>query len=451
MFNTDPRLLKKWQPILEHRAFPKIDDFYKKIVTARILENYERDSKTQSVLLEQPTAPVNRTAGIEKYDPVLISLLRRTMPNLIAYDVCGVQPLSAPNSLIFAQRARYQSQQGQEALYFEAETGYSAAGGNFDFNPPTPNTLNATQRPQQGNNPADLNTTPAGTYEFATGMSTQDAEQLGSDPSVVFRDMAFTIEKIQVGVKTRALKAEYSIEMAQDYKAIHGGDAEAELTNILASEILAEINREIIRTIYYIALVGAQNNVANAGTFDMDVDANGRWMVEKFKGLMFQIERDANAIAQLTRRGKGNILIVSADVGSALAMAGYLDYQSALEKNKLKIDDTGTTYAGILNGQYKVYIDPYAANISNNHYYVVGYKGNTPYDAGLFYCPYIPLQIMKAIDPNTFQPKIGFKTRYGVVQNPFVLSNVTTGTPLGENLQPNKNMYYRRVRITNLM
>lgn len=450
MFNTDYKLLKKWEPILEHRAFEKIPDSYRRAVTARILENYERDSKTQSVLLEAPSAPVNRTGpGIQNYDPVLISLLRRTMPNLIAYDVCSVQPLSAPNSLIFALRARYDSQTGPEALYFEAETGFSARGGDYTFNPLDPAT--PSERTQRGDNPAVLNETPAGDFDYATGMSTSDAEALGSDPTVAFRDMAFTIEKISVGVKSRALKAEYSIEMAQDYKAIHGGDAEAELTNILASEILAEINREIIRTIYVIALPGAQNNVATPGTFNMDVDANGRWMVEKFKGLMFQIERDANAIAQLTRRGKGNMLIVSADVGSALAMAGYLDYQSALEKNKLKIDDTGPTYAGVLNGQFKVYIDPYAANISNNHFYVVGYKGNNPYDAGLFYCPYIPLQIMKAIDPNTFQPKVGFKTRYGVVQNPFVLSNVTTGTPLGENLQPNRNMYYRRVRITNLM
>jgi hypothetical protein len=353
------------------------------------------------------------TAG---FDPVLISLIRRSMPNLIAYDLCGVQPMNGPTGLIFAMRSRYTNQSGTEAFYNEADTRFSAqnAAGTL----PSGNVGFGTTAAQTGSNPSVLNDTPtAGTYNVSTGMNTGDSEGLGVLVHA-FNEMAFSIEKVTVTAKSRALKAEYSLELAQDLKAIHGLNAEAELANILSTEILAEINREVIRTVYKIAKPGAQANTATAGTFDLDVDSNGRWSVEKFKGLIFQIERDANAIAQQTRRGKGNMILCSADVASALAMAGVLDYTPALNAN-LNVDDTGNTFAGVLQGKYKVYIDPYSANVAPNQFYVVGYKGSSPYDAGLFYCPYVPLQMVRAVGENTFQPKIGFKTRYGMVANPF--------------------------------
>jgi hypothetical protein len=358
----------------------------------------------------------------------MISLVRRSMPNLIAYDVAGVQPMTGPTGLIFAMRSRYSSQTGTESMFNEADTDFSGAGA------------------QVGTNPAVLNDGTPGTYTNGTGMATATAEALGDSAGNSFAEMAFSIEKQTVTAKSRALKAEYTMELAQDLKAIHGLDAETELANILSAEILAEINREVIRTIYTTAKAGAQVDTATAGTFDMDVDSNGRWSVEKFKGLMFQVERDANAIAQQTRRGKGNVIICSSDVASALQMAGVLDYTPALNNN-LNVDDSGNTFAGVLNGRYKVYIDPYSANNAASQYYTVGYKGTSPYDAGLFYCPYVPLQMVRAVGENTFQPKIGFKTRYGMTANPFA-EGTTAG--LGR-LQANSNTYYRRVKVTNIM
>ena len=376
----------------------------------------------------------------------MISLIRRAMPNLVAYDICGVQPMSGPTGLIFAMKSHYEGRGGVEALYNEPDSDFSAG---FDA------TANAydTSSPVAGSDPGLLNDSPAGTYERgATPMAREDAEALG-ESGKLFREMSFSIEKTSVTAKSRALKAEYTLELAQDLKAIHGLDAEQELANILSSEILAEINREVVRTVYTIAKPGAQNNVANAGRFDLDVDSNGRWSVEKFKGLMFQIERDANAIAQETRRGKGNFIITSADVASALAMSGTLDYSSGLTgaggPSIGEVDDTGNLLVGTMNGRIKVYVDPYSANVSSSHYYVVGYKGTSPYDAGLFYCPYVPLQMVRSIGPDTFQPKIGFKTRYGMVANPFVVQS--NGTPDAEALTASRNQYYRRVRIENLM
>jgi len=368
------------------------------------------------------------TGGFAKFDPVMISLVRRAMPQMIAYDVCGVQPMTQPTGLIFAMKSRYSTQGGDEALFNEADSDFSGTGthsGVYDF---------------------------GGSETTGTGLATSDGERLGQggvgDGS--FGAMAFSIEKTSVTAKTRALKAEYSIELAQDMKSVHGLDAEGELSNILSTEILAEINREVIRTIYKTAKPGAQVGVTTAGTFDLDTDSNGRWSVEKFKGLMFQIEREANAIGQQTRRGRGNVIITSADVASALAMAGVLDYSSGLTgKNDLTVDDTSTTFAGVLNGKYKVYVDPYTSNVSSTQFFVVGYKGASAFDAGLFYCPYVPLQMVRAVDPNSFQPKIGFKTRYGLVANPFV--NLDDGTSGQDNLTADVNYYYRRVKVTNLM
>ena len=379
------------------------------------------------------------------------------MPKLIAYDIAGVQPMTGPTGLIFAMRTAYGSERSpassdfREAFFNEPNAGFSGGAGtglsNYD-----PNASDATND-AQGNNPAVLNDSSPGTYEQtgdATGMATTTAEGLDdSSASTAFREMGFSIEKVTVTAKSRALKAEYSIELAQDLKAIHGLDAEQELSNILSTEILAEINREVVRTIYVNAVEGAQNNTADAGIFDLDVDSNGRWSVEKFKGLLFQIERDANAIGQQTRRGKGNILICSADVASALGMAGVLDYTPALNGNNALtgVDDTASTLVGTLNGRIKVYVDPYSANVSDKHFYVAGYKGTSPYDAGLFYCPYVPLQQVRAINPDTFQPKIGFKTRYGMVSNPFS-QGLTQGSGA---LTANSNKYYRRVQVANLM
>jgi hypothetical protein len=426
-------LVKKWAPILEHESAPKIRDNYRKEVTAVLLENQEREmAKQREALFE--AAPANSvgsygdTGGFAKFDPVMISLVRRAMPQMIAYDVCGVQPMTQPTGLIFAMKSRYSTQGGDEALFNEADTDFAGTGthsGAYDF---------------------------GGSETTGTGLATSDGERLGQggvgDGS--FGAMAFSIEKTSVTAKTRALKAEYSIELAQDMKSVHGLDAEGELSNILSTEILAEINREVIRTIYKTAKPGAQVGVTTAGTFDLDTDSNGRWSVEKFKGLMFQIEREANAIGQQTRRGRGNVIITSADVASALAMAGVLDYSSGLTgKNDLTVDDTSTTFAGILNGKYKVYVDPYTSNVSSTQFFVVGYKGASAFDAGLFYCPYVPLQMVRAVDPNSFQPKIGFKTRYGLVANPFV--NLDDGTGGQDNLTADVNYYYRRVKVANLM
>ena len=442
MYLTE-NLQDKWQPVLEHPDLPKIGDAYKRAVTTVILENQEKAVREDASFMAE-AAPINAagTGNVNNWDPVLISLVRRAMPNLIAYDICGVQPMTGPTGLIFAMKSRFQSQTGTEALFNEADSDFSArdaAGGS------------GSPDAQAGTNPATLNDSPsAGDYTTGSGMSTTQAETLG-DGTDEFAEMAFSIDKVTVTAKSRALKAEYTMELAQDLKAIHGLDAETELANILSSEILAEINREVVRTIYGHARSGAQVNVTTAGIFDLDTDSNGRWSVEKFKGLLFQLERDANAIGQLTRRGKGNMIICSADVASALQMSGVLDYAPALATN-LNVDDTGNTFAGVLNGKFKVYIDPYAANISASQFYVVGYKGTSPYDSGMFYCPYVPLQMVRAVGQDTFQPKIGFKTRYGMVQNPFA---TTRGTGVLDNSgavgSDDTNIYYRRVKVTNIM
>jgi len=446
MFQTE-HLQEKWQPVLEHPDLPKIEDSYKRAVTTLILENQEKAMREDASYLSE-TAPVNAMSGgqMDTWDPILISLVRRAMPNLIAYDVCGVQPMTGPTGLIFAMRSSFISQDGAEALVDESMPDISnqnAAGtiGGGD--------VGATET-----NPAVLNDSPsAGTYVSATGMTTAQAEALGDSGANAFGQMAFSIEKSTVTAVTRALKAEYTMELAQDLKAIHGLDAETELANILSSEILAEINREVVRSLYVTAVAGAQVNTTTAGIFDLDTDSNGRWSVEKFKGLMFAIERDANAIGQQTRRGKGNMLIVSADVASALNMAGVLDYTPALNNN-LNVDDTSTTFAGVMNGRFKVYVDPYSANVAASQYYVCGYKGSSPYDAGFFYCPYVPLQMVRAVGENSFQPKIGFKTRYGLAANPFAGAGaVAAGDTVNANasLDANTNAWYRRVKVTNLM
>ena len=437
---------KKWQPVLEHPDLPKITDAYRRAVTSVVLENQERASKEDAAFLSE-AAPTNATgAAIANWDPILISLVRRAMPNLIAYDIAGVQPMTGPTGLIFAMRSRYTSQLGGEAMFDEADTDFSgrnAAGSSVD---------GYSETAHSGTNPKVLNDSPAGTYTKGTAMTTAAAEALGDASGNAFAEMAFSIEKSTVTAKSRALKAEYTMELAQDLKAIHGLDAETELANILSAEILAEINREVVRTIYINAEKGAAANTTTAGIFDLDTDSNGRWSVERFKGLMFQLERDANRIAQRTRRGKGNLIVCSADVASALQMAGVLDYTPALNNN-LNVDDTGNTFAGVLNGRFKVYIDPYSANSAATQYYVVGYKGTSPYDAGIFYCPYVPLQMVRAVGQDTFQPKIGFKTRYGLVANPFAETGAQSGaaTAVNDAGSANANRYYQRVQVANLM
>ena len=446
-------LNKKWQPILEHADLAPIKDAHRKTITAQMLENTVASLRTtaahnQFLLSEDsPTNAIGNfdgasTAGaIDGFDPVLISLVRRAMPNLMAYDICGVQQMTGPTGLIFAMRARYANQAGDETFYNEVNTAFATiVAGNTTFG--QGNSIGANNSiPGQTNSTAMVNTA---FYNTSFGMATGTAEALGSNSTLVFPEMAFSIEKVSVTAKTRALKAEYSMELAQDLKAIHGLDAETELSNILSSEILAEINREVIRTINITAKVGAAEGTTTAGIFDLDTDSNGRWSVEKFKGLMFQLEREANRIARETRRGKGNIVICSSDVASALQMAGVLDYAPALNSNNLQVDDTGNTFAGVLNGRLKVYIDPYAIG---GNYLTVGYKGSSAFDAGLFYCPYVPLQMVRAVDQNTFQPKIGFKTRYGMVENPFS-QGLTAGNGT---LTVNSNVYYRKVIVTNLM
>jgi len=469
MFQSE-HLQEKWAPLLDYDGLDPIKDSHRRAVTAVLLENQEKFLREQSafsngMLMESPTNSANAAGAsggfsgsaaaagpVAGFDPVLISLIRRAMPNLVAYDLAGVQPMSGPTGLIFAMRSRYTNQSGTEALFNEADTVFSGQNSGIGLTAASNVNAGMGTTTQYGSNPGLLNpvgsansTGPSG-YNVGQGMFTGDSENLGNGAGNQFNEMAFSIEKVLVEAKSRALKAEYSLELAQDLKAIHGLNAEAELANILSTEILAEINREVIRTIYKVAEQGAAANTATAGVFDLDIDSNGRWSVEKFKGLLFQIERDANAIAQRTRRGKGNVVMCSADVASALSMAGVLDYTPALNAN-LNVDDTGNTFAGVLLGKYRVYIDPYSANVSANQYYVVGYKGSSPYDAGLFYCPYVPLQMVRAVGENTFQPKIGFKTRYGLVANPFA-EGTTQG--LGR-LQVNANRYYRRVQIKNLM
>ena len=431
--NLNEQIQNKWKSVVSHPDLPEIKDAHRRNVTAMVLENTEKalreasaSGATQSLLTEDPAnivgagmGPASGEGNIKGFDPILISLVRRAMPNLMAYDVCGVQPMSGPTGLIFAMRAQYANTTGGhtgEALFNEADTGFSGDGtGNGDL---------------LGN----------GSETTGGGMATATAEAL--DPAA----MAFQIDKVSVVAKSRALKAEYTLELAQDLKAVHGLDAEAELSNILAAEILAEINRETVRTIYLTAKAGSPDTTA-AGTFDLDVDANGRWSVEKFKGLMFQIEKEANAIAKATRRGKANVIICSSDVASALQMAGVLDYTPALNSNNLAVDDTGNTFAGVLNGRFRVYIDPYAGA----NYMVVGYKGANAFDAGLFYCPYVPLQMVRAVNQDTFQPKIGFKTRYGMVANPFATSNGTGAIDTTSPGAGDQNIYYQRTAVSNLL
>ena len=437
------QLQKKWNPILEHPELASITDPYKKAVTAIILENQQNAMDSDRDTMNEATAPTNVAGGISNFDPILISLVRRALPNLMAYDVMGVQPMTGPTGLIFALRSRYGSQSGNEAFYNEANTVFAGIIGAS----PTGNTGNGTATSASSNSAVDASGPVAlSSFDTGTGLSTALGEALGSGSSV-FPQMGISIEKVNVYAKTRALKAEYSLEMAQDLKAIHGLDAETELSNILSTEILAEINREAIRTIYTVAKAGAQFGTVTPGVFDLDTDSNGRWSVERFKGLIYHIEREANQIAKTTRRGKGNLLIVSSDVASALAMAGVLQYTPALSAD-LQVDDTGNTYAGLLHGRIKVYIDPYFGGSANNiELCTVGYKGTSPYDSGLFYCPYVPLQMVRAVDPDTFQPKIGFKTRYGLVANPFA-EGLTQG---GGQLNARANLYYRIFAIKNLM
>jgi len=440
MYQTE-HLQEKWQPVLAHPDLAEIKDPYKRAVTTIILENQEKSLREDKQFMSEaaPTSFVGGNAALDTWDPILISLVRRSMPNLIAYDICGVQPMTGPTGLIFAMRARGLSMDGAEALADEPsmlsnqDAGGDTGGGDIS-----------------GTNPSVLNDSPAGTYTTATGMTTVQGEALGDTTANAFAEMAFSIEKHTVTAVTRALKAEYTMELAQDLKAIHGLDAETELANILSTEILAEINREVVRNIYVSAVKGAQSNTTTAGIFDLDTDSNGRWSVEKFKGLMFAIERDANAIGQQTRRGKGNMILCSADVASALQMAGVLDYTPALNNN-LNVDDTSTTFAGVMNGRYKVYVDPYSANVSASQYYVVGYKGTSPYDAGMFYCPYVPLQMVRAVGENTFQPKIGFKTRYGIAANPFHTGTVAAANDGAISISSATNKYYRKVKVSNLM
>ena len=462
----------KWAPVLDHDALGAIKDQHRRSVTAVMLENTQkalRESAAhgdyQTLTETSSLTPVNAmgasssttgAGGIDTFDPVLISLVRRAMPNLIAYDICGVQPMTGPTGLIFAMRSRYSNQTGtaasgdgnqpgntasNETFYNEVNDAFTGAGGLTGVD------ANTFGLGFKGTIPGATNTTPltaTNTYNTGTGMSVSQGESLGVDSGNTFPQMAFSIEKVTVSANTRALKAEYTMELAQDLKAIHGLDAETELANILSAEILAEINREVVRTINITAVPGAQDNTTTAGVFDLDTDSNGRWSVEKFKGLMFQLEREANQIAKQTRRGKGNIVICSSDVASALQMAGVLDYTPALNSNRLEVDDTGNTFAGVLNGRLKVYIDPYAIG---GNYITVGYKGSSAFDAGLFYCPYVPLQMVRAVDQSTFQPKIGFKTRYGMVANPFA-EGLYKGS--GE-LAFNSNLYYRRIVVNNIM
>ena len=471
-------LQKKWAPLLDYDGLEPIKDNHKRMVTAQLLENQETAIREEREFLSE-AVPTNSTgsnglagagnagfsasadAPVAGFDPVLISLIRRSMPNLVAYDLAGVQPMTGPTGLIFAMRSKFTSMDGTEALFDEADTAFSAVsagrttadiGSGYVSGSDGSSVGFGTTDQGSASNPGLLNPSTGTTqkaYTVGQGMDTEKSEQLGTTGSPAFNEMAFSIEKVTVTAKSRALKAEYSLELAQDLKAIHGLNAEAELANILSTEILAEINREVIRTIYKTAESGAQTNVSTKGEFDLDIDSNGRWSVEKFKGLIFEIERDANRIAQRTRRGKGNMILCSADVASALTMAGVLDYTPALNAN-LNVDDTGNTFAGVLQGKYRVYIDPFSANSpsAGQQYYVVGYKGTSPYDAGLFYCPYVPLQMVRAVGENSFQPKIGFKTRYGIVANPF--AEGTTLDAFGR-IKANSNRYYQRVTVKNLM
>ena len=436
MFNANQAIMEKWGPVLESTDAPEFKDNYRKSVTAAVLENTEkalaeeRGHQNYSLNEAAPTNNTSANTNIDNWDPILISLVRRSMPNLIAYDLAGVQPMSGPTGLIFAMKSKYSSQGGTEALFNEADTSFSGVASG---------SATLSSDPFEGD--ADTNDN-VDNYAPGTGMTTPAAEALGDGSGPDFAEMAFSIEKATVTAKSRALKAEYTMELAQDLKAIHGLDAESELANILSAEILAEINREVIRTINLKAKRGAQqSDIDSVGTFNLNTDADGRWSVEKYKGLLVQIERESNIIAKETRRGKGNFILCSSDVASALVAAGMLDYTPALSTN-LSVDDTGNTFAGVLNGRTKVYIDPYATV----DYVTVGYKGTNPYDAGLFYCPYVPLTMVRAVGENTFQPKIGFKTRYGMIANPFVGANAGNDTGADRS-----NQYYRIFAVSEIL
>jgi hypothetical protein len=436
-------LQKKWQPILEHADLPAIKDNYRKAVTTMLLENQEQYLKEAAPTNFSANLPGDGSNGnVARWDPILISLVRRAMPNLIAYDICGVQPMSGPTGLIFAMRSRYINQTGPEALYQEADTSFGGSGSTGT----TAQGIYSTD-PFNVAGVDPVTGDPVGT----SARLTLEGEALGDSANNPFPQMAFSIEKTTVEAKTRALKAEYTMELAQDLKAIHGLDAETELANILSSEILAEINREVVRVIYANAKLGAKaGTTQNQGVFDLNVDSNGRWSVEKFKGLLFQIERECNQIAKETRRGKGNFIVCSSDVASALSMAGVLDYAPALSTN-LNVDDTGNTFAGVLNGKLRVYIDPYSSLTTSHDFFMAGYKGSSAYDAGMFYCPYVPLQMVRAVGEQSFQPKIGFKTRYGLVNNPFatIKAGQTVSDPYATGSK-RSNIYYRIVKVTNL-
>jgi len=459
-------LTEKWEPVLKHDALPQIEDTYKNKVTAVLLENQEQAMRAQRLVEDNTLGGVisnvasPSSGNIAGYDPILISLVRRAMPNLIAYDICGVQPMTAPTGLIFAMRPKYDPNGGtrKEAMFQEPFVPFAGSGGTGGQGDTYADYLDGTSYSTEYGLTLFGGSTGATRGSFYgsnfKGMLVGEAEGLGAAKQ--FQEMAFTIDKVAVQAKTRALKADYTTELAQDLKAVHGLDAETELANILSTEILAEINREVVRGIYHVSKLGAQQTDLNAksaasgpasvgGVYDLLVDSDGRWSAERFRGLMFQIEREANQIAKETRRGKGNFIICSSDVASALAMGGWLNISPALN-NQLEIDDTGNTFAGVLNGKMRVYIDPYVK--SGVDFVCVGYRGASPYDAGLFYCPYVPLQMVRAVDPDTFQPKIGFKTRYGMVANPFVIK--TDGTPDGETMTANLNQYYRIFRVINL-
>lgn len=430
------QLLEKWSPVLDHPDLAKIENPYRKAVTAVLLENQERAVAEERQVLNE-AIPSSATGNVQNYDPVLIGLVRRAMPQLIAYDICGVQPMTMPTGLVFALTSRYTNAAGAEALFNEADANFSAT-----------RTAAAGTNPVDGTDGLDpWDGTPGFTGAAGsdgarplTGVDGTDPQNWGATDGLTMNTMSFKIEKHTATAKSRALKAEYTIELQQDLKAVHGLDAEGELSNILSNEIIAEINREIVRTMYKIAKTGSQGTTT-AGTYDLDVDSNGRWSVERFKGMLFQVEKEANRIAQTTRRGRGNFILCSADVASALAMAGKLDYAPALSTN-LNVDEASTTFAGVLNGKYKVYVDPYMANGAADQFMMVGYRGTSPFDAGLFYCPYVPLQLMRAVDPATFQPKIGFKTRYAVISHPLSGDAAT--------LAAQSNFYFRLSRVQNL-
>jgi hypothetical protein len=445
-FLNESQLEEKWGPVLDEETSGKIGDIHRRKVTAVVMENTERALASQHESLNE-ALPGSSTANVANYDPVLIGLIRRAMPKLIAFDLVGVQPMTMPTGLVFAVRSRYTNSSGAEALFNEADPGFSTGtSAQLGVNP-----VGGTDGLAPWDASPGFTSGAASAYNAQPGLSVTTASGEDFGGATTLNEMTFTIERQTVTAKERALKAGYTVELAQDLKAVHGLDAESELSNLLSNEVIAEINREVVRTLYTVAVTGAQTNTQTAGTFDLDVDSNGRWSVERFKGLMFQIEREANRIAQTTRRGRGNFILCSADVASALAMAGKLDIGGLGSGEALTVDDTGNTFVGVLNGKYKVYIDPYMANGDANQFALVGYKGSSAFDAGMFYCPYVPLTMYKAIDPTTFQPRIAFKTRYGMAGNPLNGNNYAgNGAAAAFNLVAQTNYYYRLMRVTNL-